>query len=100
MVVAPPKRWLAIGCCWGLAQRGRGLPRQVESAISLCSWIFMARRGGLSTFQEVYKWCRLNRECRGALVIPRGVRREMAVAAALVLLVEQRLDAPWFPAAI
>ena len=59
----------------------------------------MARRGGLSAFQEVYKWCRLNRECRGALVIPREVRRELAVAATLVLLAEQRLDAPWFPVA-
>ena len=97
VVAAPTKRWLAVESCWELAQRGRGLPRQVESVISLCSW--MVRRGGLSTFQEVYKWCRLNRECRGALVIPREVRRELAVAATLVLLIEQRLDAPWFPAA-
>ena len=92
VVAAPPKRWLAIECCWELAQRGRGLPRQVGSVIRLCSWVFMVRRGGLSTFQEVYKWCRLNRECQGALVIPWEVRRELAVAATLVLLVEQILD--------
>ena len=37
VVAAPQRRWLAIECCWELAQRGRGLPRQVESVISLCS---------------------------------------------------------------
>ena len=47
----------------------------------------------------MYQWCRLNRERRGALVIPREVRRELAVAATLVLLVEQRLGAPWSPVA-
>ena len=102
VMAAPAKQWLAtvaIECCWEMAQRGRAHPAQVESVVSLCSWICMVCRGGLSVFQEVYRWCRLFREHRGPRDLPKEVRRELAAAAVLIWLVAQKIDASWFPVA-
>ena len=84
VMAAPAKQWLAIECCWEMAQRGRAHPSQVESVVSLCLWIFMVCRSGLSVFSEVYRWCRLFREYRAARDLPKEVRRELAAAAVLI----------------
>ena len=90
------KRWLAIECCWELAQSGSAVPLQVEGMVSLSTWLFMVARTHLSVFDQVYRWTRENRPLRKAQPIPKEVRRELAVAAVILLTVEQRLDASWF----
>ena len=91
----PEKRWLAIEVQWELARAGRGLPKVVEAIVALSTWIFMVGRDALCIYQEVYHWIRENRMTSRLLTIPREVRRELAAAAASLLVVEQDLTIPW-----
>ena len=95
VVGAPPKQWLAIECLWELSQRERTLPEQVESVISLTTWLAMVSRGLLSVLDQTYVWTRENREIPKPLIMPREVRRELAALSSILPLVRQRLDAPW-----
>jgi hypothetical protein len=91
----PEKRWQAIEVQWELARAGRGLAKVVEAVVALTTWIFMIGRDALCIYQEVYHWIRQNRLCGHLLSIPMEVRRELAAAAAALLLVEQDLTIEW-----
>ena len=57
----------------------------------------MVNRGILSVLDETYAWVREHREFTKPRQLPLEVRRELAALAPLLLLIEQRVDAPWIP---
>ena len=87
--------WLAVEVLSHLARLGRSRPSAVESNVALANWLAMTNRGLLSVFEAAYPWIAANRERKEVMEIPRPVRRELAAAAALLLLVGQDLSAPW-----
>lgn len=89
------KQWLAAEVVWEIARCARALPSAVGSVVALATWLFMLGRGGLSAFQQVYAWCREHRTSRKSFPVAIEIRRELAVAAGLLMLVGQDLAAPW-----
>ena len=85
IVGSPCKQWLAIECLWELSQQTRALPTQVESVVSLATWLAMVARGLLSVLDQTYEWTHANRHSKAAQVLPQEVRspRELVALSAL-----------------
>ena len=49
------KLWLAAERLWHMAVEGRALASQVESVVSLVTWILMADRSALCVLQQTYQ---------------------------------------------
>ncbi|CAK0891907.1 unnamed protein product [Prorocentrum cordatum] len=90
------KMWLAVAGVNEILRQGSEFPDAVAKIVGILSWGFLITRGALSVFSEVYHWCM---EFRGGprRRVPDEVRRELAVAAAVVPLVSVDLAMPWDP---
>ena len=95
IVGGPKKQWLAIECLWELSQAEKVIPAQVESVVSLATWLAMMSRGLLSVLDQTYHWVRGHRSSDRLLSLPQEVRRELAALSSLLPLVGQRWDAHW-----
>ena len=92
---AAAKRWLALECLWYLAGRGSATGKQVESVVSLGTWIVMVRRCCLSVLEETYRFIREKREVKGEVKLGEAVRNELAAFGLLMMLSTQDLRMPW-----
>lgn len=94
---SPEKLWLAVECLWYLGTHGRATAAQVESVISLATWLLMVKRAALSILESTYRWVRAHRDCHQARALPKKVRRELVALSAVLPLAQQDLRSEWCP---
>ena len=89
--------WLAIEATRSIVRSRFVSVAVVETIVGIWTWLFLINRAAFSIFDQVYSWCRINRHLKREVEIPKSVKRELALAAAIGPIVEADLAAEWNP---